>query len=188
VRPARLLVLSVVVILALAGCGGGQATSAAEPGTLLSQAGAAASGKHSARFQILLEGTIVHRHPLPAGTSAGPYGISVRGAATGAGGGMTDVTVGIHEPGATMSYDIREIGTTLYVEAPGGQRYSEGVGGLAAQSPQPDRASGVVGIRARRAGRADAIDGELDPVAISADVARLLRQLHVPRRDLALAR
>jgi hypothetical protein len=199
--PARLLVLPIVAALLLAGCGGGQATSPADPGTLLSEAGAAASGKHSARFGVLIKGTIVHQHPLPAGAPAGPYGLSISGAATGDGGGRADVKVGVHEPGGAVSIDVREIGAKVYIEVPGGQWYSEGVGGLATQGPQSGRASSivgafleerwpawVVGIGARRAGRTDAIDGELDPVAITTDVTRLLRQMHVPRRDLGLAR
>jgi hypothetical protein len=63
----------------LAGCGGGQATAPADPGTL-------------------------------AGTSAGPYGLSIVGTGPGAGGGMTDMKVGVHEPGGTVSFDSREIG------------------------------------------------------------------------------
>jgi hypothetical protein len=201
-RPARFLVLPLVAAALLAaGCGGGQATAPADPGRLLSEAGAAASGKHSARFQVVIEGRLVHRHPLPAGTSAGPYDLVIRGASTGAGGGMTDVTVGLHQPGGTMTFDLREIGTTLYFEVPGGQWYSEQVGGLATQTPHGNGSAGavgallearwpawIVGIGTRRDGRADAIDGELDPVAISTDVTRLLRQLRVPRRDLGLAR
>jgi hypothetical protein len=185
----------------LAGCGGGQATAPADPGTLLSEAGVAASGKHSARFQVLIKGTIVHEHPLPAGTPAGPYGLSIVGAATGAGGGMTDVRVGVHEPGGTVSIDFREIGPKIYIGVPGGGWYSEGVGGVATQSPGSDRISSMlgafltaraptwfVGIGTRRDGRADAIDGEVDPIAITTDVTRLLRGMHVPRRDLGLAR
>lgn len=193
--------LPVVAAVLLAGCGGGQATAPPDPGTLLSEAGAAASGKHSARFQVLITARIVHRHPLPAGTPAGPYGLSITGAATRDGGGMTDVRVGVREPGGTVSTDFREIGANVYIEAPGGQWYSEALGGFATQSGGADRSSSIVGaflearwpawfvgIGARRAGRADAIDGEVDPVAVSTDVTRLLRQMHVPRRDLGLAR
>jgi hypothetical protein len=201
-RPARVVVLPVLAAaLLVAGCGGGQASAPADPGTLLSEARAAASGDHSARFQVVIEGTLVHRHPLPAGTSAGPYDLVIRGASTGDGGGMTDVTVGVREPGGTMTTDVREIGTKLYIEVPGGEWYSEKVGGLVTQGPQGDGSAGlagaflaarwpawIVGIGARRDGRADAIDGELDPVAISTDVTRLLRQLRVPRADLGLAR
>ena len=200
--PARVVVLPILAaVLLVAGCGGGQATAPADPGTLLSEAGGAASGKHSARFQVVVEGTLVHRRPLPAGTSAGPYDLVMRGASTGAGGGMTDVTVGVREPGGTMTMDVRGIGPKLYLEVPGGQWYSERIGGLATEAPQGDGPAGmvgsllearwpawIVGIGTRRDGRADAIDGELDPVAISSDVTRLLRQLHVPRQDLGLAR
>jgi hypothetical protein len=146
-RPARLLVLPLVAVLLAAGCGGGQATAPADPGTLLSEAGAAASGKHSARFQVVIEGR-------------------------------------------PMTFDMRKIGTTLYFEVPGGQWYSEHVGGLAPRAPQGSGPAGavgallearrpawIVGIGTRCDGRADAIDGELDPVAISTDVTRLLRQL-----------
>jgi hypothetical protein len=144
---------------------------------------------------------IVHRHRLPAGTPAGPYGLSISGAATADGGGMSDVKVGVHEPGGAASIDFREIGAKVYIEVPGGRWYSEGVGGLTTQSPQSDGSSSIVGaflearwpawavgIGARRAGPTDAIDGELDPIAITSDVTRLLRQMHVPRRDLGLAR
>lgn len=114
---------------------------------------------------------------------------------------MTDVKAGVHEPGGTVSIDFREIGPKIYIEVPGGRWYSEGVGGLATQSPGSDRTSSVLGaflterapawfvcIGTRRDGRADAIDGEVDPIAITSDVTRLLRGMHVPRRDLGLAR
>ena len=77
--------------------------------------------------------------------AAGPYGLSVRGVATSDQGGLADMTFAVHEPGATVSIEMREIGTTLYLQMPGGQWYSERLGGLATQGSGSDRTSRIVG-------------------------------------------
>jgi hypothetical protein len=203
-RHARLAVLPLVAAaLLLSSCGGGsgQATRPFGTGTLLSEASAAAAGEHSGRFQVVIAGTILHAHKLPAGMSAGPYGLSVSGVATSDGGGLADMTFAVREPGATVSIEMREIGTTLYLEMPGGQWYSERLGGLATQSSGSDRTSKIVGqflaahdrdwlldVGARRAGRTDVIAGDLDLGAITRDVVTLLGRLHAPRQDDGLIR
>jgi len=87
-RPARLAVLPFVAALLLSGCGGGgQATRPFGPAKLVAEARAAASGQHSAHFHVVIQGTVQHRHALPAGISAGPYGLILRGAVTSDDGG-----------------------------------------------------------------------------------------------------
>ncbi|HEY2868272.1 MAG TPA: hypothetical protein VGJ11_02125 [Gaiellales bacterium] len=201
-RPARLAILPCVAALLLSSCtGSGQATRPFGPGTLLSEARAAASGEHSARFAVVIQGKLLHHHALPAGMSAGPYGLALRGAVTGDGGGRADVHLDLREPGATISLEMREIGTKLYVEEPGGHWYSQQLGGIATSpSPGSDRSSRLadrflehdgdwlIDVGARRAGRKDVIAGDLDLGAIARDLVTLLRQAHAPRQDAGLVR
>jgi hypothetical protein len=127
-RPARLAVLPFVAALVLSSCGGsGQATRPFAPGTLLSEARAAASAEHSAHFALVIQGRVLHRRALPAGMSAGPYSLAVRGAVTSADGGRADVHVDLGEPGVAISLQMREVGTKLYVEEPGGRWYRQGL-------------------------------------------------------------
>lgn len=133
--------------------------------------------------------------------SAGPYGLAVHGTVTSEQGGRADMTFDVHEPGATVSLGLREIGTKLYLEEPGGQWYSEQLGGVATKRSGSDRSSQLLGkflsahdrrwlldVGARRAGRADVIAGDLDLGAITRDVVTLLRREHAPAQDTGLIR
>ena len=100
-RPARLAVLPFVAALLLSGCGGGgQATRPFGPAKLVAETRAAASGQHSAHFHVV---TVQHRHALPAGMTAGPYGLILRGAVTSDDGGRADVHMDLREPGVRIS-------------------------------------------------------------------------------------
>jgi len=133
-RPARLAVLPFVAALLLSGCGGGgQATRPFGPAKLVAEARAAASGQHSAHFHVVIQGTVQHRHALPAGMSAGPYGLVLRGAVTSDDGGrafQSDILpkYGIAEafglPRAvtgltiTLAAHLTHWGATVHVNAP----------------------------------------------------------------------
>jgi hypothetical protein len=200
-RPARVAVLPFIAALVLSSCGGsGQATRPFGPGTLLSEARAAASAEHSAHFGFVIQGKLLHQRALPPGMSAGPYSVAVRGAVTSDDGGRADVHIDLGEPGVTISLEMREVGRKLYVEEPGGRWYSQGLSGVATSQSGSDPSSRLadrllkhdgdwlIDVGTRRAGRKDLIAGDLDLGAISRDVVTALRQAHAPGQDADLVR
>ena len=191
-------VLVGVAILA-ASCGGSAKPRPLNERSLVSESAAAAHAAGSARVKVVIAARILHSRPLPRGTAAGPYSITVAGAFTAGADPVFTAVVRLSEPGATLAADVRSTGRVLYLRPPGGRWYSLALGpGGTSGSSQSAAQSGIarllrqearrwpINVGVRRARSRDILAGDIDMGAVSRDLGPLATRLRIPAGDAGL--
>ncbi len=196
-RAARIIVLLAAVV-GLASCGSGSAKPRPfNEHTLLSDSAAATSAVHSARVRVAMTAKILHSRPLPAGTSPGPYSVTVTGAFAGGSTPLFNMIIRVAEPGETFSISVRSNGHALYYRPPGGGWYSVSLAalGIGAKRSAPGGAitrfeererHWLIDVGARRARSKDVLTGDIDMGAFTKDLDTLMSRLQIPPSDAGL--